>query len=174
MIQHPQTDEYAEFYASYIQRVPMGCDLIALLRDQPATLDRLLEHISDAQASARPAPTEWSIKEVLGHIADTERVFAYRLLCIARGDQTPLPGFDQEHFVRATDFNRRSMRSLLDEFALQRSANTLLITGLSESEIDQRGTASGHVVSARALIYMLAGHVEHHLESLQTDYSVEA
>ena len=172
MIQRPQTDEYNEFYAGYIQRVPEGADLLALLNSQPEALRALLQNITDEQASVSPAPTEWSVKEVLGHIADTERVFAYRLLRIARGDQTPLPGFDQNEFVSATDFNRRSVAGILDEFHFQRRANMLLAASLTDQEIDRRGTASNNPVSVRALLYILAGHVLHHIESLKTDYKV--
>jgi uncharacterized damage-inducible protein DinB len=174
MIQRPQTDEYAPFYAGYVQRVPEGSDLFALLNGQPEALRALLQNVSDDQAGIRPAPAEWSIKEVIGHIADTERVFAYRLLRIARGDQTPLPGFDQDEFVNATDFNKRSLISLLDEFDLQRRANMLLITSLTDQEIDRRGIASNNPVSVRALLHILAGHVLHHIESLKTDYKVGA
>ena len=174
MIQPPQSDEYAEFYAGYVQRVPAGTDLTVLLSGQPEALRALLQNVTDEQASVRPAPAEWSVKEVIGHIADTERVFAYRLLRIARGDQTPLPGFDQNEFVNATDFNRRSLASLLDEFEFQRRSNMLLAASLTDEEIDRRGTASGNPVSARALLHILAGHVLHHIESLKTDYRVGA
>ena len=174
MIQRPQTGEYNEFYAGYIQRVPTGSDLFALMSSQPDALRALLQNITDEQASVRPAPAEWSVKEVLGHIADSERVFAYRMLRIARGDQTALPGFDQNEFVSGTDFNRRSVADLLDEFEFQRRANVLLAASLTDEEIDRRGTASSNPISVRALLYILAGHVIHHIESLKTDYKVGA
>ena len=174
MIQRPQADEYKEFYAGYVQRVPEGADLLALLSGQPEALRALLQNVTDEQASVRPAPAEWSVKEVLGHIADTERVFAYRLLRIARGDQTALPGFDQNEFVSGTDFNRRHLADLLDEFEFQRRANMLLAASLTDEEIDRRGTASNNPVSVRALLHILAGHVIHHIESLKTDYKVRA
>lgn len=174
MIQRPQIDEYNEFYGGYVGRVPEGADILALLSGQPEALRVLLQNITDEQASIRPAPAEWSVKEVLGHVADTERVFAYRLLRIARGDQTALPGFDQDEFVNGTDFNRRSLANLLDEFELQRRANLLLAASLTVEEIDRRGVASGNPISVRAVLYILAGHVQHHIESLKTDYKVGA
>lgn len=174
MIQRPQTDEYAEFYAGYVRRVPVGSDLLELLSDQPAVLRALLQNVTDERAGVRPAPTEWSVKEVIGHVADTERVFAYRLMRIARGDQTPLPGFDQDEFVNGTDLNQRSLASLLDEFDFQRRANMLLAASLTDEEIDRRGTASGNPISVRALLHILAGHVLHHIESLKTDYKIGA
>ncbi len=120
MIARPQADEYNPFYAGYVQRVPVGSDVFALLSRQPDDLRALLANVGDEQANLRPAPGEWSIKEVIGHVDDAERVFAYRAMRIARGDTTPLPGFEQDDYVRGTDFNARSLRSLLDEFAAQR------------------------------------------------------
>lgn len=172
MIQHPQTDEFNAFYGGYVQRVPQGADLFALLAAQPAELRALLKGISEEQASVKPKPGEWSIKEMLGHINDTERVFAFRALWIARGDTTPLPGFEQDDFVKATDFNQRTLVDLLDEFAAQRQASVLCFKPLTATEIDRRGTASGNPISVRACLFILAGHVMHHIESLKVDYKV--
>jgi uncharacterized damage-inducible protein DinB len=172
MIARPQTDEYAPFYAGYIGRVPEGADIFAVLSSQPEELRTLLQVVSDNDASVRPAPEEWSIKEVIGHVCDTERIFSYRALRIARGDTTPIPGFDQNEYVRATDFNARSLNDLIEEFTLQRRANLLCFRQLTEDEAVRRGTASNNPVSVRALLYMMAGHVMHHIESLKTDYKV--
>lgn len=172
MIPRPQADEYAPYYGRYIQRVAEGADLFALLSSQPNDLHTLLAAISDEAANAYPAPGEWSIKEVIGHLNDTERIFAYRALRIARGDTTPLPGFEQDDYVRGTDFNGRSLADLLDEFAAQRRANVLCFQPLTDAENVRRGTASNNPFSVRALLYMMAGHVLHHVESLQTDYHV--
>jgi hypothetical protein len=170
----PQADEHAPYYSQYIARVPDGADVFDLLRRQPGDLRLLLRGTTEAQSSVRPAPDEWSIKEVVGHISDTERVFAYRALRIARADPTPLPGFDQDLFVRSTDFNRRTLADLLEEFELQRRANVLLFASLTDEEIARVGTASTFNVSVRALVFMAAGHVEHHVYSLKTDYHVES
>ncbi|MBL8156145.1 MAG: DinB family protein [Anaerolineae bacterium] len=172
MIQPPKPDEYFEYYGGYIRFVPAGADVFALMAAQPEELRTLLRSVNEAQAEVRPAPGEWSIKEVLGHITDTERVMSYRALWIARGNTTPIPGFDQDDFVRATDFNRRSLSDLLDEFAFHRQANLLCFRPLTEAEIDRRGTASGYPFSVRALLYILPGHVMHHIESLKRDYHV--
>jgi uncharacterized damage-inducible protein DinB len=172
MIPRPQTDEYGPYYDRYIQRVPAGSDVLAFLSSQPDELRRLLESVSEEQAAGRPGPGEWSIKEVIGHLCDTERIFAYRALCCARGDATPQPGFDQDNYVQATDFNARGLADLVDEFTLQRRANLLCFKPLTEAELVRRGTASDNPVSARALLFILAGHVVHHIESLQTTYRV--
>lgn len=172
MISRPEANEYAPFYDGYVQHVPQGSDIFDLLSRQPDELNALLQSVTDEQASQRPAPSEWSIKEVIGHIADTERVFAYRAVRIARGDTTPLPGFDQNAFVSRTDFNRRTLKDLLAEFSLQRQANLLCLKPLTEAEIARQGTASSAGITVRALLYILAGHVIHHLESLKTSYKV--
>ncbi len=172
MIARPQTDEYSSFFGNYVQRIPENTDILALLSSQPDELRALLKNVSDEQANVRPAPGEWSIKEVIGHINDTERIFAYRAMRIARGDTTPLPGFEQNEYVTATDFNARSLSDLVDEFTFQRRANVVCFKGLSEAEIARRGTASNIPISTRALLFVMAGHVIHHIESLKTDYKV--
>lgn len=171
---YPQPDEYASFYAGYVQRVPQNSDIFKLLDQQIAALSQVLQNTTDEAASLRPAPEEWSIKEVMGHICDTERVFAYRALRIARGDTTALAGFDQNDYVKGTDFNKRSLASLIEEFSLQRRSNLLFIQALSDEESQRRGTASNNPISARACIYILVGHVAHHIESLETSYKLGA
>jgi len=172
MIPRPQPDEYAPYYGGYIQKVPEDANITVLLRTQPDELRALVAHLPDEQANLRPAPGEWSIKEVIGHINDTERIFAYRALRFARGDTTPLPGFEQNDYIPATDFNARSLANLVDEFDAQRRANVLCFEPLSEAELARRGTASNNPVSARALLYIMGGHVAHHLHSLRTSYGV--
>ena len=174
MIAYPQPDEYKSFFTGYIQRVPENTDIIALLTSQPDELRKLLQNVSDKQANSRPAPGEWSIKEIMGHINDTERIFTYRALRISRNDPTPLPGFEQNDYIIATDFNARSLSDLLDEFTFQRRANILCFKPLSAEETARRGVASHAPISSRALLFVMAGHVMHHIESLKTDYKVIA
>ncbi len=168
-VDRPGENEYAPFYAGYIQRVPDG-DVFEILTNQIDTPRVLLAKLSTGQADFRPDPTEWSIKEVVGHINDAERIFAYRALRISRGDQTPLPGFEQDDYVRAANFGERTLPDLLEEFELLRRANLLAFNRLSNEASQRQGTASGSGVSVRALIYIMAGHVECHLESLRKDY----
>jgi uncharacterized damage-inducible protein DinB len=172
MLRPPQPDEHAPYYGQYIQLVPPDADFFALFAAQSAGLSALLQSVAEAAAEQAPAPGEWSIKQVLGHINDTERVFAYRALRFARGDSTPIPGYDHELFMAGTDFNHRSLRDLLAEFAAQRQANVLCFQPLTEAEIDRRGTASNNPFSVRALLYVLAGHVIHHSISLRDVYKV--
>lgn len=166
----PAIDEYAPFYSDYIQRAAERGDVYAALSVQIDELHTALDTLSDAQARFKPGPAEWSIKEVIGHLNDVERVFSYRLLRISRGDVTPLPGFEQEDYVRAAGFDDSPLSDLVGEFEYLRRANLLSICHLTEQDIERRGTASGMTVSARALIFMLVGHVDHHMASLGEKY----
>ena len=166
----PTPDEYASFYADYIRRASQREDVYAALSIQVEELLSAIDLLTDTQALFKPGPQEWSIKEVIGHLIDVERVFSYRLLRISRDDPTPLPGFEQEDFVRAAGFDHIPLRDLASEFEYLRRANLLAIRHMSEEAIDHRGTASGATVSARALIYMMVGHVDHHVASLREKY----
>ena len=169
-ISPPAAEEYAPFYADYVQRAMQRGDVHAALAHQIEELHTALDSLSDAQACFRPGPSEWSIKEVMGHLNDVERVFSYRLLRVSRNDPTPLPGFEQDDFVRAAGFDRYSLQDLVSEFEFLRKANRIAIRHITAEAIDCRGTASGYPVSARALIYMLVGHVDHHMASLREKY----
>jgi uncharacterized damage-inducible protein DinB len=166
----PATDEYAPFYEDYVQRASQRDDLYAALPHQIDELRSALGALTDTQARFKPGSQEWSIKEVIGHLNDVERVFSYRLLRISRNDATPLPSFEQEDYVRMAGFDEYSLDNLLTEFEHLRRANIIAIQNMSMEAIDRRGTASGLTVSARALIYMLVGHVDHHMASLHEKY----
>jgi hypothetical protein len=166
----PGPDEYAPFYSDYIKRASQRDDLYAALSLQLDELHAALDPLNDAQARFKPGPQEWSIKEVIGHINDVERVSSYRLLRISRGDATPLPGFEQEDYVRAAGFDSMTLNDLLCEFDYLRRANILSIQNIHAEAVDRRGTASGFPVSVRALVYMLVGHVDHHMASLHEKY----
>jgi len=166
----PEKDEYADFYSDYVQRAIARGDIRAALSTQLEELHAALDPLTDAQALYRFGPSEWSIKEVVSHLIDGERVFSYRLLRISRGDQTPLPGFDQEPYVRESGADSIPLPDLLQEFEYLRRANLLAIRNMRTDSTLRRGTASDAVVSARALIYIMVGHVEHHLASLHEKY----
>lgn len=166
----PTPDEYAEFYAGYIHRAQARGDVLAALPGQIEEIQTALGSLTEEQALFRDAPKEWSIKEVMGHLNDTERVFAYRLLRISRNDVTPLPGFEQDDYVREAGFDSHPLGDLLEEFEYQRRANILLIQNMSEAASRRLGMASENPISARALIFMLVGHVDHHVASLNEKY----
>lgn len=169
-IPQPESQEYSPFYADYIQRAAARGDITAALSLQPDEMKTAMGRLSDSQARFKPGPLEWSIKEVVSHLIDGERVFSYRLLRVSRKDKTPLPGFEQNDYVRESGADEIPLADLLDEFDFLRRANTLAIKNMSASVLAEVGTASGNPVSARALVYMLVGHVEHHMASLNEKY----
>jgi uncharacterized damage-inducible protein DinB len=167
--ERPDAGEYGAFYAGYVARVPEG-DIVATLATQAEATLALLRGLADSAAGHRYAPGKWSIREVLGHMADTERVFAYRLMRFARGDATALPGFDENAWMAPAEFDARTLPSLLAEFAAVRNATVALLAGLPADAWTRGGTASGHHVSVRALAWMTAGHELHHRQILEARY----
>ncbi|MGE0440272.1 MAG: DinB family protein [Gemmatimonadales bacterium] len=164
----PGTDEYAPYYETYVGKI--GDDLFGTLAAQIADLMVTLRPVPDDRANTGYAPGKWSIKEVMGHIADTERVMAYRAMAFARGDQTPLPSFDENAWTPAGRFNERSLGSLIDEWVAVRSGTITMLNGLPQDAVTNRGTASGKTVSVRGLAYIIAGHTAHHLQIIKDRY----
>lgn len=158
----PQPDEYFEYYSKYIDRVPAG-DIRELMEQQIDELRGLLGGVPEADASMPHPPYTWTLKQVLGHLIDAERIFAERLHHFAMGDLQPLPGMNQEDYVARADYASPSLGALLEELLLLRRANALLLRRLQPADWSQRGVASGHAVTVRALAWMLVGHIEHHL-----------
>ena len=168
-IPRPAADEAAPCWQDYIAEVT-GDNIAEQLAGQSSEVEGLFASIDDEAALARYAPGKWSIKEVLGHLTDAERIFGYRLLRISRGDRTPLPGFDEEAYVPAGRFDARPLRSLMEEFRAVRQGTVALVQGVPPECWDERGEASGQMISARALAYILVGHVTHHLDVLRERY----
>jgi uncharacterized damage-inducible protein DinB len=165
----PAPDESAPFYHGYISEVP-GELIGKYLVDQLHDLERLMEPLDETAARARYAPGKWSVKEVLGHLTDAERIFAYRLMRIARRDATPLPGFDENAYVPAGEFDARALASLVGEFGAVRRSTLALVEGLPPDSWVRRGQASGASITARALAYIIVGHVAHHARVLRERY----
>ena len=164
-------DEYQGAFATYVARVPDG-NIITILQAQFEATRELLAPLTAAQVTARPKPDDWNIIQVVGHIADTERVFAYRALRFARNDPTPLPGFDQDLFVNNADFETRDLASVLAEFGAVRTATIALLSNLPEAAWLRRGVASSHTMSVRAMAYAIAGHELHHVTDFRERYQV--
>lgn len=162
-------DAVPEFYSRYVARVPDG-DIAGTLATQIDETVALLAGLSEDQAHHRYAPGKWSIKEVLGHVADAERVFAYRMLRFARGDATPLAGFDENAYVPAGRFDDRPLPDLLAELQSVRTATVALLRGLPADALDRRGTANGVAITVRALAWVTAGHELHHRHILAERY----
>lgn len=166
----PQVDEYAPYAEAYVMLVPDDGQLLRHMQQNAAILKAALAPLSDDQLSTPHAPGEWTVKEILLHLIDSERVFAYRALRIARQDSTPLPGFDQEQYVPPSRANERSTASIFAEQDAVRAASLALFQHLPEEAWLQAGSASGHRVTVRALAYQIVGHELHHLHSIRANY----
>jgi len=165
----PTATEYAPYYGTYISKVPDE-EVLGLLERQRRETRALLEGIPESQALHRYAPGKWSIKEVIGHLCDAERVFAYRAMRFARGDASPLASFDEKTYVPAGEFDARPLADLAAEFDHVRQATIDLLRGLPAGASERRGVASGHDVSVRALAFIIAGHERHRLAIIRERY----
>ncbi len=172
----PSSNEHAPFAITYIEATTKALEsahdssVLSLLEAQVGALRALLRDVDDAAAQRSYAPGKWTLAESLLHVSDTERVFAYRALRIARGDQTPLPGFDQDPWVPLSGAGTRTLADILTEIEAVRIANLHMIRAFDDAAVARLGTASGNPVSVRALVWTIAGHFAHHLELTRTKY----
>ncbi|MCW9708625.1 DinB family protein [Fodinibius salsisoli] len=169
---HPDSTEYNDFYEGYIHLVTEP-NVIQLLIQQGQQVFTLIQQLNAKQAQHRYAENKWSVKEVIGHLIDTERVMAYRALCIARGEQASLPGYNQDEYVEHASFDQRSLQSLSSEYDAQRNANISLFNSFTEEQTKRTGTANNATLSVRALVHIIAGHEQHHLNVLRDQYDLE-
>jgi len=165
----PEAGEYASYYGRYVSEVPEG-DVVETLERQLGETLALLGALDEAAAGRGYEPGKWSVKELVGHLSDAERVFAYRALRFARGDRTPVPGFEQDDYVSAGNFNARTLSDVAEEFAEVRRATLRLLRSLDAEAWLRRGVASDNEVSVRALAYIIAGHEAHHVRILRERY----
>lgn len=172
-IGRPQSGEYAPYYDRYIALV-QGDDILETLDHQRRQMLLLLSGRDEQDGDFRYAPGKWSAKEVLGHICDTERVFAYRALRIARGDTTPMEGFEQDDYVRNGPFAQRPLENLVEDFISVRRATLSLLRNLDEAAWLRRGIANKNEVTVRALAYTIAGHELHHRRILEEKYFAQS
>lgn len=172
-IEAPDYDEYAPFYRGYVEALP-ATDVLTVMEHQLRWIETLASIVDPARETFRYAPGKWSIRQVIGHLSDAERVFGYRAFCISRGDETPLPGFDENDYVESAASEKRDLESLAGELAALRRSNILLFRNLPPGSATNRGIANGAPVSVRALAFIIAGHAEHHLAVLEDRYGVSA
>ncbi len=165
----PEATEYADYYANYISKVP-GSDVLSVLESQRLQMLQLFAGRSERDGSFRYAPGKWTVKEVLGHVTDCERIYCYRALRMARGDQTPLPGFEGDDYVRNGAFGERKLGDLVEEFGAVRGASIALFRSFKEEAWSRRGVASQKEVTVRALAFITAGHQIHHRLILEERY----
>jgi len=165
-MQRPASTEYAAYYGKYIELVP-ETDIVATLAAQLDEMLPFLRAIPESQGNVRHAPYTWSIKEVVGHLTDCERVFGYRALRFARGDATALPGFDENTFAPAAESDRWPLAELVAEFEALRRSHVLMFRHLSDAAWSRSGEANNNRVSVRAAAYILVGHARHHTAILR-------
>jgi hypothetical protein len=173
MSQRPAAGEYAPFFAGYVKLVPEA-EVLPVLAAQASEIRRLARSVPPDRETFRYAPGKWSIREILGHIGDGERVFGYRAFCISRGDQAALPGFDENDYIAESAYDQQTAAELADDFAGLRAANLAVLGRLDPARWARVGNANGSPVSVRALAFILAGHVRHHLGVLKERYGVTA
>ena len=169
----PEAAEFAPFYAAYIGRVPEA-DPLPVLEAQPAELRAVANAIGPGQELFRYATGKWSIRQTFGHLIDTERVMGYRAFCISRGETNPLPGFAENDYVARANSDELSVTEMAHEFAAVRNANLWIARRWTPDEWARVGIANGAPISTRALAYIMAGHVRHHLAILRERYGIEA
>jgi hypothetical protein len=165
----PEPTEYASFYSNYIALVPEG-DIVTVLRDGGRELAAALGAIPESRAGFRYAEGKWSIREMVGHMIDAERIFGYRALRFARADATPLPGFEENDYVRAAGSDARTLADLAGELAVVRESSTRMFASFPDEVWTRRGTSNGKQISVRAIAYVTAGHAMHHLRILRERY----
>jgi len=170
MISKPPPEEYSPFATGYVNLVPDN-HVIELLESLMESSYQLFSKLTDEQAAYAYAPGKWTVKQVLGHMIDTERTFAYRALVFSR-NYIELPGFDQDIYVNNTDFNAQSIQDLAAEFKATRLSNIYMIRGFSQEQLLRTGIASDHLFSVRAFVYMMAGHELYHLQSFKEKYHI--
>ena len=164
----PDKTEYAPYYERYVSLVTG--DVADVLGSQTTRLQDMITGMPEEKGEFRYADGKWSVKELLSHLIDGERMFAYRVLRISRGDETPIEGFEQDGYIENAHSNHRSFAEILEEFSLLRRANMILFKNLTDEDWSRLGTASDAKVSVRALAYIMAGHIEHHLGILKERY----
>jgi hypothetical protein len=168
-MKRPEKSEYDEYYDRYVSLVG-ETGIVAAMHSQLAEIETLFAEIPEEKSLYAYAEGKWTIKELVGHLTDGERIFAYRALRISRADQTPIEGFEQDGYIENSNFNSMKLSDLVEEFTLSRKANLILFRNLTDEAWLRTGTASGVAVSVRALAYIMAGHVRHHLNILKSRY----
>lgn len=169
MIGRPSEDEYASFFGYYMPLVPEG-DLRDVLQSQEGEMLQLLESLTEEQGLRRYAPGKWSLKEIIGHVTDHERIMSYRAMRIARGDTTPLPGYEQDVLVQGANFDAQPIRQLADQYAAVRQSTLALLGSLTDEAWLRKGTVSQATMSVRALVCAIIGHEIHHLRIVRERY----
>lgn len=167
----PAAHEYPAYYDQYISKVDDG-DVVGILQEQRNDVSTRLSEITNEQSLLRYAEDKWSVKELVGHLTDAERIFGTRALCIARGETQPLPGFDEDSYVELAHFDDRAFDSILSEWITVRDANIKLFETLDYDAMSRFGVANGRPITPRAIMWIVAGHTAHHVQMLRDRYQI--
>lgn len=167
----PNKSDYNSYYEPYISALPEK-NINQILEEQINEIENLLGVLNESKGNFTYAEGKWTVKEVLGHITDTERIFAYRILSFARGEKQKIPGFDQNEYVLKGNFNNRTIKDLTEEFILLRKSNIILFNSFNEETLNKKGIANESEVTVNALLYIIAGHVNHHIKVLKEKYGI--
>lgn len=167
----PQPAEYDSYYQKYISLVPEE-EIIPALERQAEEIAELLKSVSEEKGTYAYTDGKWTVKEVISHLIDGERIFAYRAFRIARGDKTPIEGFEQDGYIENSHANRRSIAKLVDEFTLLREANTIFFSNLEVGDWVRTGRANNVEISVRSLAWIMVGHIRHHINILKSNYFI--
>jgi len=168
-MRRPEKNEYAPFYEDYVKEV-IGNDPFSNLENQYQEIQSILQFLPEEEANFAYSEGKWTVKEVLGHMIDSERIMDYRALCIARKEKQSLPGFEQDDYVREADFRDRTMSNLLEDYRAVRKSTISLFKNFTENMLNQRGVANEKEITVLALLYIITGHEQHHLNILKEKY----
>ncbi|MFV1884579.1 MAG: DinB family protein [Balneola sp.] len=171
--EYPDGTEYAHFYATYVEQIEKT-NIINTLNNQMHEVFTLINSVPGDKAYFKYAPDKWTLKEILGHMIETERVFSYRAFAISRGDTQPLPGMDQNEYMKGNNYNKRSLANLCNEYLAVRVSTIHLLSSMTKEMIGRKGIASGVEVTVRALAFIIAGHDKHHFEIIKEKYLTES
>lgn len=168
-MQRPKQGDYMPYQETYIKTVE-GNDILKVLEEQLKNVPDFLNSITEEKGRYKYAEGKWTVKEVVEHITDTERIFAYRALCIARGEKQVLPGFEQDDYVKEANSNNRNLSELIEEFRKVREANLSLFKSFSEDVINKKGSVNTYQITVNAILFIIAGHANHHLKVIKEKY----
>lgn len=172
MTTRPESTEYAPYYEKYVSLVPEA-EILGVLESQLSEIKSLISAVPADREQHRYGEGKWSVRDVLGHLTDGERIFGWRAFCFSRGEKAPLPSFDENDYVAESGYDRQSLAVLLEEFETVRRSNLAFLRQLDAARWVRTGTASGKPVSVRALAYMMVGHVRHHVSILRQRYGLD-
>jgi uncharacterized damage-inducible protein DinB len=170
MIRVPKAEELTPYYQSYLKYIPVDADLLSLIKEQANATQQFLASIPKEKESFAYAGGKWMLKEVVGHLCDTERILAYRALCFARNDKTPLAGFDENSYTPNSNYSSRSLKNIAEELATVRTASISLFSNMSDEMFERTGTANNNSYTARQMLFFIAGHEKHHLAVINERY----